>query len=92
MSSFVTLQAKSLKALGQLAIEQIGECVGIRWQQTDSRGYRRAWIYFRYLDAARVFARTARRHGFMVADPSGVRERLNERGERSVHPNEPICY
>ncbi|MBC8075242.1 MAG: hypothetical protein H7Y32_04130 [Chloroflexales bacterium] len=35
-----------------LAIEQVGECVGVRWQPTGSRGYRRATIYFRYRNAA----------------------------------------
>ena len=90
MSSYVTLQAKSLKHLGQLAIEQVGECVGIRWWPT--RAYRGAAVYFRYLDAARAFARIARRRGFIVCNPAGAYERLNERGELSVHPNEPIAF
>ena len=49
MISTVCLEAKSLKQLGQLAIDNVGECVGIRWQLTGSQGYRRAAVYYAHV-------------------------------------------
>lgn len=92
MISTVRLEAKSLKQLGQLAIDHVGECVGVRWQATDSRGYRRAAVYFRYRDAARAFARLARREGFLAADPNTIYYRLNDKGDPISHPYEPVAW
>ena len=92
MVTSVRLDARSLKQLGQLAIDQVGECVGVRWQPTGSQGYRRAAVYFRYRDAARAFARLARREGFLAADPNTTYYRLNDRGGPITHPYEPVAY
>ena len=92
MISTVRLEAKSLKQLGQLAIDHVGECVGVRWHPTGSRGYRRAAVYFRYRDAARAFARLARREGFLAADPNTTYYRLNDRGDPISHPYEPVTW
>jgi hypothetical protein len=92
MTITVRLDARSLRQLGQLATDRVGECVGVRWQPIGSQGHRRAAVYFRYLDAARAFARLARRHGFLAVDPDRSYYRLNEHGDPISHPYEPVTY
>jgi hypothetical protein len=92
MTITVRLDARSLKRLGQLAIDHIGECVGVRWQPIGNQGHRRTSVYLRYRDAASSFARLARRQGFLAADPDRAYERLNEHGDPISHPYEPVAY
>jgi hypothetical protein len=92
MTISVRLDARSLKQFGQLAIDLVGECVGVRWQPIGSQGHRRAAVYFRYRDAAKSFARLARRHGFLATDPDRTYYRLNEHGDPISHPYEPVAY
>lgn len=92
MTPFISLEAKSLKQLGQLAVDHIGECVGIRWQPCTTGSYRRAAIYFRYRDAARTFAHLARRQGFFAFDPQSTYHRLNSQGDPISHPYEPVAF
>lgn len=86
------LPSNSLKMIGTLAIEQVGEVVGIRWRQVGTEGMRSARVYFRYLDAARAFAKAARRVGVLAFDPMGSYQRLNETGDPVIHLYEPVAY
>ena len=53
--TFKQLRASnSIRALGILAIEQVGEVVGIRWRQVGKEGLRSARLYFRYLILTRA--------------------------------------
>ena len=86
------LPSNSLRAVGTLAIEQVGEVVGIRWRQVGTQGRRSASVYFRYLDAAYAFAKAARRVGVLAFDPTGTYQRLNEAGDPVTHRYEPASY
>lgn len=55
--------------------------VGFRWRQVGTQGRRSASVYFRYLDAARAFAKAARRVGVLAFEPTGHYQRLNEAGD-----------
>jgi hypothetical protein len=92
MTISVRLDARSLKQLGLLATDLVGECVGVRWQPIGSQSHRRAAVYFRYRDAARAFARLARRQGFLAIDPDRAYYRLNDHGDPISHPYEPVTY
>jgi hypothetical protein len=92
MTITVRLDARSLKQLGQLATDHVGECVVVRWQPIGNQGHRRAAVYFRYRDAARAFARLARSNGFLATDPDRTYYRLNDRGDPISHPYEPVAY
>ena len=86
-----TLLPATLKQLGSIATDEVGDCIGFRWYRPRATYRRIVCCYFRSRWAAQQFIRAARRHRCLVFS-SVVRERIDVQGQIVDDARKPAFY
>ena len=81
----------TLKQLGSIATDEVGDCIGFRWYRPQTTYRRIVCCYFRSRWAAQQFIRAARRQSCQVFS-SVVRERIDAQGQVVDDERKPAFY
>ena len=86
-----TLLPATLKQLGSIATDEVGDCIGFRWYRPPTTYRRIVCCYFRSRWAAQQFVRAARRHRCLIFS-SVVPERIDAQGQVVDDARKPAFY